>query len=47
GQEYWQQRYKLFSDPSHLNRFGASQMARQLAQDPLLQWPLTANYQGQ
>lgn len=47
GQEYWQQRYKLFSDPSHLNRFGASQMARQLAQDPLLQWPLTANYQIQ
>ncbi|MGB2926230.1 MAG: hypothetical protein WBB82_13095 [Limnothrix sp.] len=47
SQEYWQQRYKLFSDPSHLNRFGASQMAQQLAQDPLLQWPITANSQVQ
>lgn len=45
SQEYWQQHYKYFSDPSHLNRYGASQIARQLAQDPLIQWPLTANYE--
>ncbi|OKH11108.1 SGNH/GDSL hydrolase family protein [[Limnothrix rosea] IAM M-220] len=45
SKEAWQQRYKYFSDPSHLNRFGASQMAQQLAQDPLLQWPITANAQ--
>lgn len=44
SQENWQQGYKYFSDPSHLNRFGASQIARQLARDPLLQWPLTSNY---
>lgn len=43
--EYWQQRYKFFSDPSHLNRFGASQIAHQLAQDKMIQWPLSANYE--
>ena len=42
--KYWQQRYKFFSDPSHLNRFGASQIAHQLAQDTTIQWPITANY---
>lgn len=47
SEEYWQQHYKLFSDPSHLNRFGASQIARQLAQDTQIQWPLTANYEIQ
>ncbi|WP_160148485.1 SGNH/GDSL hydrolase family protein [[Leptolyngbya] sp. PCC 7376] len=45
SKENWQQRYKYFSDPSHLNRFGASQVARQLAKDPMLQWPIQANYQ--
>jgi hypothetical protein len=27
-----------FSDPSHLNRYGAYKVSNQLAQDPLIPW---------
>lgn len=37
--ELWPQRYDYFSDPSHLNRYGAYQVSRRLAQDPLIDWP--------
>jgi len=35
----WPQRYDYFSDPSHLNRYGAYQVSQRLAQDPLIAWP--------
>lgn len=35
----WPQRYDYFSDPSHLNRYGAYQVSLRLAQDPLIDWP--------
>jgi hypothetical protein len=28
-----------FSDPSHLNRYGAYTVSNQLAQDPMIPWP--------
>ncbi|NEQ23261.1 MAG: DUF1574 domain-containing protein, partial [Microcoleus sp. SIO2G3] len=31
-------KHDYFSDPSHLNRYGAYQVAKQLAQDPLIPW---------
>lgn len=37
--QLWPQRYDYFSDPSHLNRYGAYQVSSRLAQDPLIQWP--------
>ena len=37
--ELWPQRYDYFSDPSHLNRYGAYQVSNQLAQDPMIAWP--------
>ncbi len=37
--ELWAQRYDYFSDPSHLNRYGAYQVSNQLAQDPMIAWP--------
>jgi hypothetical protein len=37
--EIWPQRYDYFSDPSHLNRYGAYQVSNQLAQDPMIAWP--------
>jgi len=37
--EVWPQRYDYFSDPSHLNRYGAYQVSNQLAQDPIIAWP--------
>lgn len=35
----WPQQYDYFSDPSHLNRYGAYQVSQRLAQDPLIAWP--------
>ena len=35
----WPQRYDYFSDPSHLNRYGAYQVSQRLSQDPLIDWP--------
>ena len=37
--DLWPTRYDYFSDPSHLNRYGAYQVSNQLAQDPLIAWP--------
>jgi hypothetical protein len=34
----WTTRYDYFSDPSHLNRYGAYAVAQHLAQDPLIPW---------
>lgn len=37
--QLWPDRYDYFSDPSHLNRYGAYQVSSQLGQDPLIAWP--------
>ncbi|MBE9138981.1 DUF1574 domain-containing protein [Nodosilinea sp. LEGE 07088] len=37
--QLWPKRYDYFSDPSHLNRYGAYQVSTQLGQDPLIAWP--------
>ena len=34
----WTKQYGLFSDPSHLNRYGAVQVSRQLVQEPGIVW---------
>jgi hypothetical protein len=34
----WLTEYRYFSDPSHLNRYGAYAISKQLAQDPLIPW---------
>ncbi|PSB19828.1 DUF1574 domain-containing protein [filamentous cyanobacterium CCP2] len=34
----WMTDYAYFSDPSHLNRYGAYAVSRHLAQDPLIPW---------
>lgn len=36
--ELWLEDYDYFSDPSHLNRYGAYEVSRRLAQDPLIPW---------
>ncbi|MGB7313808.1 MAG: hypothetical protein WA939_12810 [Nodosilinea sp.] len=40
--QLWPDRYDYFSDPSHLNRYGAYQVSNQLGQDPLISWPRPA-----
>jgi hypothetical protein len=35
----WPKKNEYFSDPSHLNRYGASAIVKRLAQDPLIPWP--------
>lgn len=35
----WTDRYDYFSDPSHLNRYGAYQVSRSIVQDPMIPWP--------
>jgi hypothetical protein len=37
--QLWPNRYDYFSDPSHLNRYGAYQVSNRLAQDPMIPWP--------
>mgnify|MGYP002152589796 CR=1 FL=1 len=37
--QVWTSRYDYFSDPSHLNRYGAYQVSLRLAQDPMIPWP--------
>jgi hypothetical protein len=34
----WATEHRYFSDPSHLNRYGAYAISKQLAQDPLIPW---------
>ncbi|HEY9646291.1 MAG TPA: hypothetical protein V6C88_07980, partial [Chroococcidiopsis sp.] len=36
--EVWPTGYDYFSDPSHLNRYGAYQVAERIAQDPIIPW---------
>ncbi|MBF2072140.1 MAG: DUF1574 domain-containing protein [Synechococcales cyanobacterium C42_A2020_086] len=36
--EAWTTQYSYFSDPSHLNRYGAYAVSRRLAQDPIIPW---------
>jgi len=35
----WPQAYENFSDPSHLNRYGAIAVAEELAEEPNIPWP--------
>ncbi len=37
--QLWPTRNDYFSDPSHLNRYGAIAVSERLAQDPLIPWP--------
>jgi hypothetical protein len=37
--ELWPDRLDYFSDPSHLNLYGARQVSIRLAEDPLIPWP--------
>lgn len=37
--QIWPTTHDYFSDPSHLNRYGAYAVSRKLAQDPLISWP--------
>ncbi|WOB42587.1 DUF1574 domain-containing protein [Thermoleptolyngbya oregonensis NK1-22] len=36
--EIWLDQYDYFSDPSHLNRYGAFAVSRRIAQDPMIPW---------
>jgi hypothetical protein len=36
--EQWLTGYDYFSDPSHLNRYGAFQVSQRLSQDPMIPW---------
>lgn len=35
----WSKANDYFSDPSHLNRFGAYEVSKKLANDPMIPWP--------
>lgn len=37
--QLWTQVNDYFSDPSHLNRFGAYEVSKKLAHDPMISWP--------
>lgn len=37
--EVWLTEYDYFSDPSHLNRYGAYAVSQRIAQDPRIDWP--------
>jgi hypothetical protein len=37
--ELWPAQNEFFSDPSHLNRFGAYEVSKRLGQDPIIPWP--------
>ncbi|TVP67296.1 MAG: DUF1574 domain-containing protein, partial [Nodularia sp. (in: Bacteria)] len=38
--QVWPKNNNYFSDPSHLNRFGAYQVSKRLANDPMIAWPM-------
>ena len=44
--QLWPNKNEYFSDPSHLNRYGAAAVAKRLAQDPLIPWPKKNSEQG-
>ncbi|MEH2466278.1 DUF1574 family protein [Nostoc sp.] len=37
--QQWSKANDYFSDPSHLNRFGAYEVSKKLANDPMIPWP--------
>ena len=37
--ELWSEKNDYFSDPSHLNRYGAYKVSKKLAIDPMIPWP--------
>lgn len=41
--EAWPTEYRYFSDPSHLNRYGAYAVSLRLAQDPMIPWAVLAD----
>ncbi|MFS0515876.1 DUF1574 family protein [Nostoc sp. UIC 10607] len=38
--QQWPKANDYFSDPSHLNRFGAYEVSKKLAHDPMIPWPV-------
>ncbi|MBN3943979.1 MAG: DUF1574 family protein [Nostoc sp.] len=38
--QQWTKVNDFFSDPSHLNRFGAYEVSKKLANDPMIPWPV-------
>ncbi|MBW4555390.1 MAG: DUF1574 domain-containing protein [Trichormus sp. ATA11-4-KO1] len=38
--QLWPKANDYFSDPSHLNRFGAYEVSKKLANDPMIAWPI-------
>ncbi|MDJ0800255.1 MAG: DUF1574 family protein [Calothrix sp. MO_167.B12] len=36
--QLWPKAYDFFSDPSHLNRYGAYEVSKKLANDPMIPW---------
>ena len=38
--QQWPKSNDYFSDPSHLNRFGAYEVSKKLANDPMIPWPV-------
>ncbi|MEH2205386.1 MAG: DUF1574 family protein [Nostoc sp.] len=38
--QQWPKVNDFFSDPSHLNRFGAYEVSKKLANDPMIPWPV-------
>lgn len=41
--DLWPDALEYFSDPSHLNRYGAESVSLHLAEDPLIPWPSQSN----
>jgi hypothetical protein len=41
--EDWRWRSHLFADPSHINRYGAREIASQIAADRRIPWPQTTS----
>ncbi len=45
--EIWLDQYDYFSDPSHLNRYGAFAISRRIAQDPMIPWSYASRNSSQ
>ncbi|HLO49246.1 MAG TPA: hypothetical protein VK211_12590, partial [Kamptonema sp.] len=39
----WPEARENFSDPSHLNKYGAVAVSKHLAKDPMIPWPNLPN----
>jgi hypothetical protein len=44
--ERWRLQPSLFADPSHINRYGAKEVARLIAADGRIAWPSPASLAG-